>query len=374
MTKQLKNQHAFHGGNSFASIGYAFEELPKSKTIIRADVLDAWFPPTPKALRKMKQYLAFILKASPPTHSEGLIQTISHYQNIPQDNILVGGGSSDIMFILFPQLLQRRDRVLILDPMYGEYAHIFERVIHNHVSRFVLPKENNFTLPTDKFIRTIKTLGPKLVAMVNPNSPTGQLVEKSQLLHILKSIPKQTYFLIDEAYIDYANPTQSMEQVTRKFPNLIVLKTMSKAYALSGARVGYMIANKKIINTIKPHTPPWAVSTPAQVAAIEALKDQEYYTNRYAQTKQLTQTLVKQLRQIKEVKTYDTNANYVLIEIIKSNLSAEQVVHTLAQKNVFVRNCDSMSAQFKNRFIRIAVQDAKANEMIIEALKLALAK
>lgn len=123
------NKRAYHGGQFFNAIGNDFSNLENSRQVIGADVLDAWFDPSPKVLEKIQSYLAFSLKTSPPIYSEGVVDAIANCRGLSRENVLVGAGSSDIMFNFFPNMLNWQDRVLILDPMYGEYAHILEHVI-----------------------------------------------------------------------------------------------------------------------------------------------------------------------------------------------------------------------------------------------------
>src|SRR3989344_1875831 len=289
---------AFHGGDFFQVIGQDFSKLGNSKVVINADVLDAWFDPSPKVVAKIKKYLPFILKTSPPTYSRGLIEAISQNRKIPQSNLLVGGGSSDVIFAFFLQLIKKSDKVLILDPMYGEYQHIFEKVIGAKVLRHQLKRSGSFKLNITQFIADIKATKPKIVVIVNPNSPTGQVLTKKQLVQILSSIPKGILLVIDETYIDYVGQNQSLETKISQYNNLAVIKSMSKVYALSGVRIGYLVADQKIINKVKTLMPPWAVSFPAQLAAIEALKDPKYYRTKYKQTNRLKKGFVSLLSQI----------------------------------------------------------------------------
>src|SRR3989338_9841840 len=185
---------AFHAGQFFQAIGEDFSALEKSEQVINADVLDAWFNPSPKVLEKIKNYLPFIVRTSPPNYSEGLVKTISQFRGVPKQNILTGGGSSDLIFTFFPKMLEKGDKVLILDPMYGEYQHILENVIGANVIRFFLKKEDDFKINPDLLIESINNNMPKVVVVVNPNSPTGQYLPKEEILRILKSISTNTLF------------------------------------------------------------------------------------------------------------------------------------------------------------------------------------
>ena len=359
---------AYHGGDFFQGVGEDFSTLEKSEHIINADVLDAWFDPSPKALDKIREHLPFIIRTSPPNYSEGLIDTISNVRGIPKANILTGGGSSDLIFTFFPKTVRKGDKVLILDPMYGEYQHILENVIEANVVRFFLKKEDDFKINTDLLIESIVKNNPKMIAIVNPNSPTGQYFPKEDILKILKSIPPNTLFIIDETYIEYVDKSFSLEKNVLDFENLVIIKSMSKVYALSGARVAYIVASQSIIDELGSFVPPWAVSLVGQMAGVEALKDEKYYREKYQETHRLREEMVDQLAKNKLIKIYPSVANFFLIELLDERLSAEEIAATLQKQNIYIRNTESMSSQFSNKFLRTAVKNREANERVSSEL------
>jgi len=129
----------FHGGASFDAIGTDFDRLESKGQVIRADVTDVWYDPAPNVVKALGNDLAWLLRNSPPTNSEGLVRAISEVRRIPEKNLLVGGGSSDLMFAFFPNYIF--GSVTILDPMYGEYSHIFGTVLGKEVKKcFKNPK------------------------------------------------------------------------------------------------------------------------------------------------------------------------------------------------------------------------------------------
>lgn len=366
------SKQAYHGGAFFTAIGEDFSKFERHKKVINADVLDAWFDPSPKVLKKIKNFLSYSIKTSPPTHSEGLIATISKFRKIPTNNIIVAGGSSDIMFTFFPNMIGKGQKVLILDPMYGEYAHIFENVVEAKIIRYKLHKKDNFIIDINHLISEIKKNKPQMVVLVNPNSPTGNYVFKKDILKLLKSIPSNILVVIDESYIDYVNSNFSLEREAIKLSNLAIIKSMSKVYGLSGARVGYLVASSRIIEKVAQFVPPWSVSMIGQIAGIEALKDIAYYQKRYKETHILRESLSKSLSKIVGLKVYNSVANYILVELLNPKASAKKIVQKLRKKNIFIRNCNTMSTQLNDTFIRLAVKDNKTNQKIVKAIKRAL--
>src|SRR6185295_12031337 len=134
----------YHGGAFFEAIGDEFDSLERRHQIIAADVLDAWFPPSPKVLAALQEDLPWLLRTSPPTHCEGMARVIARTRGVAPENILPAGGSSDAIFLAFRQWLTPSSRVLILDPTYGEYAHVLEKVIGCQVDRMVLWRAHNY--------------------------------------------------------------------------------------------------------------------------------------------------------------------------------------------------------------------------------------
>lgn len=361
---------AYHGGDFFQGVGEDFSTLEKSEHVINADVLDAWFDPSPKAIDKITKHLPFIIRTSPPNYSQGLVDAISEYRGISKVNILTGGGSSDLIFAFFPRTVSKGDKVLILDPMYGEYQHILENVIEADVVRFFLNRKDNFKINTDLFIESINKHNPKMVVIVNPNSPTGQYLPKEDILKILNSMSKNILFVVDETYIEYVDKNYSLEKNVSDFENLVIIKSMSKVYALSGVRTGYIVADQKIIDELSGFIPPWAVSLVGQVAGVEALRDEEYYKEKYHETHRLRQEMASQLASIKSIKIYPSVANFFLIELLDERLKSEEIVTTLQKQNIYIRNTESMSTQFSNKFLRIAVKGSESNQRVaLELIK-----
>jgi len=359
------NTLAFHGGKSFEAIGEDFQDLDRAAHVINADVLDAWFDPSPRVLSKLQHYLPFLVRTSPPVYSSGLIAAIARTRGIPADCILTGGGSSDLIFTCLPRLNSRIQTAMILDPMYGEYRHVIQTVLGAQTVPFALYKEDDFRIDTDRLIASVQRHRPDLLVLVNPNSPTGQYWPRCEVLGLLDATPASTWILIDETYIEYAGREGSLEAEACKRDRLIVLKSMSKTYALSGMRVGYLVAGPSTVNILAKWVPPWAVSLPAQVAAVEALGDENYYRARYCETHSLREELVHDLRRNSQITTYPSTTNFVLVE---TTTSAQGIIERMRELNVFVRNCDSMGESFADRFIRIAVKRPTENSRIADAL------
>jgi histidinol-phosphate/aromatic aminotransferase/cobyric acid decarboxylase-like protein/N-acyl-L-homoserine lactone synthetase len=360
----------FHGGAFFAAIGERFEDLARRDTVINADVLDAWFPPAPGVLTALNRHLPWLLRTSPPTDCGGLIDALAGARGVTSLNILPGAGSSDLIFRALRHWLTPRSHALILDPTYGEYAHVLERVIGCTVDRFPLDPDDGFTVNLDRLQLALKD-HYDLVVLVNPNSPTGRHVDREQLEAVLRSAPARTRVWVDETYVEYAGPGQSLEPFAAQSENVIVCKSMSKVYALSGARVAYLCAGAHQLESLRAITPPWVVGLPSQVAAVRALAEPEYYAGRYRETTLLREQLAAELRAL-ELNVLPGIANFLLCRLPEDAPTAAAVVRECRERGLFIRDAALMGARLGDRYVRLAVKDAGTNGQILEILRAVL--
>jgi len=356
----------FHGGAFFGAIGETLDRLERRRDVINADVLDAWFPPSPRVLRAIVEHLPWLLQTSPPTGCQGMIVTIADARGVKPQNILPGGGSSDLIFRAFREWLTPASRALILDPTYGEYAHVLERVIGCRVDRFTLERENNYEVDLGTLEERLGT-GYDIVVLVNPNSPTGRHVNHAALERVLSRVPAQTRVWVDETYVEYAGSGQSLEKFAARSESVIVCKSMSKVYALSGARAAYLCAAPHQLEQLRAITPPWVVSLPAQVAAVNALRDPQYYAVRYRETARLREGLAAGLESL-GWEVLPGIANFLLCHLPADGPSAAFITAACRKRDLFMRDAALMGTQLGTHAIRIAVKDAATNRKMLENL------
>lgn len=349
----------FHGGAFFEAVGPRFDDLGRAAGIINADVLDAWYPPAPAVLESLQQHLPWLLRTSPPTGCEGLLEAIAAARGLPEGSVLAGAGSSDLIFRAFRTWLRKGSRVLILDPTYGEYAHVLERVIGCEVVRMQLGRENNWEVDPVALQAALAD-DLELAVIVNPNSPTGQLLPAEVLREILAGVPGRTRVWVDETYTDFCGPNQTVERDAVTSANVVVCKSMSKAYALSGARVAYLAAGPHQLEALRAVTPPWAVSLPAQVAAVRALESTDYYAARWAETGRLREGLAASLRRL-GWRVLPGSANFLLCELPVSGPTAAEVVRGSRLRGLFLRDAGAMGSAMGNRMLRVAVKSGAEN-------------
>lgn len=349
----------YHGGAFWSGIGEEFQFLHRRSDVVNADVLDAWFPPAPRVLVALGDDPGWQARTSPPTHAEGLVAALSRSTGIDPARILPGPGSSSLVFLAFARWLRPGARILVLDPSYGEYAHVGE-LAGATVHRFTLDPPH-FTLDLDRW--TTEARDYDLAIVVNPNNPTGQAIPAPDLEAALRKIPASTRIWIDEAYA----PGSALDLAHLDLPNLFVVRSMSKAFALSGLRAAYLVGPEHEIDALRSWMPPWAVSLPAQIAAVAALSEPDYYRDRYADTALKRHELAETLGR-KGLEVESGAGNWALARLPLGSPNARDVCERLATEGIYIRDAGRTSPALGDRYLRIAVRPDSETAKILEAL------
>lgn len=351
---------AYHGGASFEAIGVDLEHLERAADVITADVLDAWFDPAPEVLEALRAHLGFLLRSSPPSHAEGFVREVARRRGVPEGSVLPGAGSSSLLFACLPRLLEAGRAVAVLDPMYSEYEHIAGTLLGCPVLRLELREEDGFQVRTEGLIELVRRERPQAVLLVNPNNPTGRCWPKEEAIEFVRAVGEETLVVVDETYLEFAGEGLSLEAEAARRRNLAVVKSMSKVYALSGARVGYMVAHPETAEAMARWLPPWPVGLLSQAAAMGALRHPEYYRLRYEETRRLREEFRLAAR---ELNPLPSCTNYFLVRPADPAGLAER----LRAKNIFVR--EFFSGALAGRYLRITVRSGEENRRMLEAMQ-----
>jgi histidinol-phosphate/aromatic aminotransferase/cobyric acid decarboxylase-like protein len=355
-----------HGGAFWHAIGESFESLEKSNDVISADVLDAWFDPAPRVVQALARYLPFVLKTSPPTGADGMRRVVARVRGIGEENVLTAAGSSDLIFSALRGWITSASHVLVLDPMYGEYVYVLERMIGATVDRLRLSRASGYRIEPERLADALSR-GYDWALVVNPNSPTGTYLAKALFERVLAEAPRKTRFWIDETYVDYVAEDQSLEAFAAASSNVVVAKSMSKAYALSGVRAAYLCGPASLVAEASRWRPPWAVSLPGQIAACEALTSMDYYRARWRETAELR----SELRAGLEAQHWDVVpgcANFLLCHLPEDAPEAATLAARLRTRGLFVRDVSGLSSELGPRAVRIAVKDGATNRRMLDLI------
>lgn len=355
----------FHGGESFGAVGVDFDDLGRRHDVVNADVLDAWFEPAPAVLAELEQHLSWLVRTSPPVDCAGLVAAIAAARDLDPRSVLVGAGSSDLIFRALPRWLGRASRVVLLDPTCGEYAHVLEKVVGCTVERLRLDRDRGYR-PDLAALIELAASGPDLIVLVNPNSPTGHHLTVDEIGSLLDAAPPSTRVWVDETYAAYVG--QSVEELITRHDQLIVCTSLSKAYALSGARAAYLAAAPHQLEELRSLTPPWVVGLPSQVAATRALESTAYYQGCWDRTHVLREELSAGLTGLGWDVVPGQVANFLLAHLPTDGPTASELVAAAQEHGVFLRDAGAMGTALGDRAVRVAVKDAATNDRILAVL------
>lgn len=357
----------YHGGSSWVTTGFDFQRRDQC---VVADVLDSPFPPCPEVVSALRTTLERCCMESPPTDCAPLVQAIATRRTISADYLAVSSGSSSLMFTCLPQLLKKDSKVLILSPMYGEYKHILTNVIGCRVTEHTLSRDDDFAVD----INSVYTLACQhdALVVVNPNSPTGQHASDLSLLlarmysHTLAR-QRCRFVWVDETYIDYVAEATSLESLIPQYAPLLVCKSMSKVYALSGQRVAYLAGQR--VPELRKYIPPWSVSLSAQLAGVAALSNPAYYHRQYAQVHAQRVALQDALRAMR-FDVVPGCANFVLCFLPECYTgTSAQFVRACQEHQVYVRDAANMGDTLGSRAVRFAVRLEAEQTRLLEVVE-----
>jgi L-threonine-O-3-phosphate decarboxylase len=322
--------------------------------------------PSKKALEAAKKAFSQI-PAYPDSNSNELRQAIAnHFKGLTKDKVIIGNGSTELMYLFAEAFLNQGDKVIIPAPTFGEYEGAVRKA-------GVTPKFANLnkTFNIDTKLLASEMVGAKLVFLCNPNNPTSMLIPQETLTEIIETALKQnTLVFLDEDFLEFVEKEKSLSMINKitKYPNLFILRSFTKIFGLTGLRIGYGIASPEIINLLSCAKIPWNVNCLAQAAAVAALKDEEHLQITRDLIRKEKAQLLCELIKISSFKIFPADANFFFIDIRKSGLTAAELTSKLLSHGILIRDCTSFRG-VDQYFIRVAVKTRVENERLIEVLK-----
>lgn len=321
--------------------------------------------PSRKALASAKKVFNQIA-AYPDSNSNQLRQVIAKHFNVSKNNIVVGNGSTELMYLFAEAFLKQGDKVVMPAPTFGEYEGAVCK--NGEISTFV-KLDKDFNVDASAFKREIRDA--KMIFLCNPNNPTSKLIPKETLTDIVvEALAQNTLVFLDEDFLEFVDNEQELSLVGKidRYPNLFILKSFTKIFGLTGLRVGYGMANESIINVLLRAKIPWNVNCVGQAAAAAALEDEEHLRLTLDLIKQEKLWLANELARIKGFKFSLPDANFFFIDIHKSGFTAAELKKYLLEQSLLIRDCSSFRG-LDQYYVRIAVKTHEENQRLIEALK-----
>lgn len=339
-------------------------DAEKRKDILKLDWNEATIQPSPKVRERVSKLLETdFLNLYPATYNEELHCLLAEYAELPKKNVQYFASSDSLHEYISKMYITVGDPALILWPSYDNFR-LTAQVAGAHVMFFEL--NNDFTFNAEQFETKIERKDPSLVYICNPNNPTGLVLEKHYIKYLLDKFPT-TMFLIDEAYVEFS-PDKTCKDLVLDYDNLLISRTMSKAFGLANIRFGYLLASAENIQYISSIRNPKNITTFAQEAVIGALSDVAYMRN---YVKQINESRKEFIRSINlecgnKFHAFESNANFVLIRC-EDQLTKSEILNYLERNNVFIRNINQ-SESVKD-CVRITIGTKKQMEYVISLFK-----
>jgi threonine-phosphate decarboxylase len=321
--------------------------------------------PSQKALQAAKDAFGRI-QAYPASNSNELREVIAKHYGVKKSNIIMGNGSTELMYLFCEVFLKKGEFAAIPAPTFGEYESAVRRT--GEEVRFV-KLGKNFQIESKSFIS--QTKDAKIIFVCNPNNPTSMLTPTEQLTEIVEdALARDCLVFLDEDFLEFVEHEKVLSMVDKinNYQNLFILKSFTKIFGLTGLRVGYGIANQEIINAMACSKIPWNINCLGQAAAVAALKDTEHLQKTLALIKKEKAFLQSGLSEIRGFKLYPADANFFFIDIRKSGFTAAELAQKMLSKGMLIRDCTSFRG-LDEFFVRVAVKTRVENESLLSALR-----
>jgi len=341
-----------HGGPDYAELramGLAPED------IVDFSVCCNPFTPPP-AVRKILNSIA--INQYPDPEATELRQCLSQKLGVAPDNILAGNGTVELIRLIALTYFRQGDSVLILKPTFGEYE-VACQIVGAEVIEHRGRAGERFELGIEEVVNLIQQHRPRGVFVCNPNNPTGQYLSMQEVEKILDTCG-DSLLILDEAYTTFVDKGWSSLDLIRR-GNIIILRSMTKDYALAGLRLGYAIANEEIINALRRVCPPWNVNIAAQKTGVAAVRDDDFLEQCKQRIKQSKQFLTNELRRI-GLPPLPSSANFFLVRVGDGKAFRQ----ALLRHSILVRDCASFGLP---EYVRVAIRTMPECRKLITAIQ-----
>ena len=333
------------------------------------DVLDfcymtnRYFPP-PRLIEDMQARLPELIGSYPSTNWF-LSSLLAGQLGLGHNELVIGNGASELINAVVARFVHR---LAVPVPTFEEFVNR-AKILGREVCPF--KPSQRFDLDIDAFIGHVKSSGSDSALLIRPNNPTGSYLLKSDLVYFLDRMNSLELILVDESFLDFvdAEPDPSALDLIGEYPNLLVLKSLSKNCGIPGIRLGYAATgNAGRLADLRNDLPIWSVNSFAQFFLEEMEAYQQEYTESCRRVREATRNLVSRLQEVPFLYPYPTQGNFVLCSVLYGFTGPELTDRLFEDSRILVNDCGAKDGLDGN-FIRIACRTEDDNNRLIEALK-----
>lgn len=297
----------------------------------------------------------------PESDAAILAQALAAHHVLPATCVLAGAGATEFIFLV-PRVLRPR-RVLLVEPAFSEYRPALLQA-GVQIDTLQLSPADDFRLDLAALSNALRP-DTDLVWLANPLNPSGTGYPRPLLLELADALPAMVHLLVDESFIDFTPALSIADQVAVR-PKLLVLRSLTKFYALAGLRIGWLAATPQLVAKLAAGREPWRLSTPAIAAGLACLEATALRTATLQAIPVLRTELAAGLNKL-GCTVYPAVANYLLCRLPDRAPAVEEVAARLCRERILVRTCTDF-AGLDNRFMRLAVRSAADNRHLLDVL------
>lgn len=336
---------------------YTAGEQPQDKSYVKLNTNECPYPPSPAVEKTIKEFDAGRLRLYPDPENKKLVSAIAARHGVSPENVFVGNGSDEVLCMCFPAFFDENDTVAYADVTYSFYkvwAHMYD------VKSKKIPLDDEFKLLASDYLSMD---GVKGIIICNPNAPTGTALGRLDLLKIVETNPDKIV-IVDEAYGEFASA--SVANRINDYPNLLVVKTFSKAYALAGARCGYALGNKALIDglkLVKNSMNSYTVNALTEAIVIAALSDKKYYAGIIDKINAQREETADSLREL-GFEVLPSSSNFIFAK--HKVLSGSEIYFQLKENGVLVRH---FKGDRISDFVRITIGTHEEMKTLVSEIK-----
>lgn len=318
-------------------------------------VLDIYRKVLSKEIDKINLY--------PSPTKQILKEKLALYNKVNPENIIPTNGSDEALELIAKVFIAENDQVIIPVPSYPCFESVSRMMGAQVIS---VPLENDFLLNVEKLLKNV-TKKTKVIWLANPNNPTGNiLLNNKQIAYLAKKI--NCLLVIDECYFELGGV--SGVSLIQDYPNLIIVRSFSKVFALAGVRLGYLICNKKpavYLNRLQQTNQVFCVNRFAQAAAIAVLRSPQLVRKSVTKFRELKKAFEAKLKQIPQLEILETKTTFCLAKIL-STKTATRLKEQLKEKGIFIKDC-SIYQSLGKQYIYLGVPQKRYQNEVVKAIK-----
>ena len=347
-----------HGGDVF---GFSPEERNK---ILDFSININPLGLSPAGRKALTRYWEVETLRYPDVEERDVKEALSKAYGMDKDTMSLGNGATELMYTLLR--ITKPARVLVPAPAFSEYR-LSAEAAGAPVETFFLSPEDHFRMPLGDIE---KKMGPRsLLYLGNPNNPDGCLLGREDFESLMKRAGEtESLVVIDESFIDFAGDGHSFRQDCRRYPNLVVIMSLTKFYAVPGLRIGCSFGNPEITGRLNDALIPWNVNGPAQLYMTQAAGDRDYIERTRSFVKTEREWLAGELEKLPGLVVYPSTINFLLLKLTGRVKDASDLQKMLLPEDIFIRQCGNYEG-LDNSFFRLAVRTHEENERLLASLR-----